>query len=177
MKFRFVAVDGRGRVLRGVMRAENPEDAREIMLAEEVYPKQIEPADEEEKATWAPRERIKARASGAATWAEKKKQEEERPVRAVFRTVGLFGTIGPGLAGLSDGGSFVFIPEKATGEKFVVTLWELEDVRVFGFPRRVLRLTLLDGSMHEFTAGIFLTGSHAKETANHLKKLLKDSNR
>lgn len=176
MKFRFVAVDGRGRVLRGVMRAESPEDAREIMLAEEVYPKQIEPAEEEEKATWAPRERIKARATGAATWAEKKKQEDERPVRAVFRTIGLFGTIGAGQAGLSDSGAFVFIPASG-GEKFTVAAAELEDARVMGFPRRVLRLTLLDGSMHEFTAGIFLTGSHAKETATHLKKLLKESNK
>jgi hypothetical protein len=64
-----------------------------------------------------------------------------------------------GTAGLSDDGAFVFQP--VGGEKLVLPAAQLEDVRVLGFPARILRLTELTGRMHEFSAGFLLASGAA----------------
>lgn len=79
MKFQFTAIDQGGRVRRGVLRAEDEDAAREKLLADDIVPKQLDPADEEEKVTWAPKSRYKARQATPETWNQPRKAGEARP--------------------------------------------------------------------------------------------------
>ncbi len=177
MKYRFRGIDQTGSVLRGVLRADSEEHARELLLGEGVFEKGIEPAGEEEKVTWVPRQRILSRAEqrpgmdtgGAVT------EADARPVRAVFPTRAVHGyeSPTPGKAGLTEHGVFVFVPEAGGGEKLVAGPRELEMVTLAGFPFVVLRLTLLSGRMYEFEAGFFFAKGNARAIRKELTSRLK----
>ncbi len=165
MKFRFAAIDGTGRVLRGVLRAEGEEDARELLLSGDVYAKTLEPADEEEKATWAPRARIMSRHASAGAAAA-----ELRPVAGLFptRCVAGHGAGSAGEAGFAESGEFVYT-QRGGGKPLVVSPGEIEVAALAGFPRRLLRLTLLDGRMIEFDAGFLFASGGARGAVRRLR--------
>jgi hypothetical protein len=174
MKFHFTAIDSRGAVMRGVLRAENEDDARDLLLSEDIFAKQLEPAPEDEKVTWSAKGRVKKRLADAATWNQQKAQENEEPVAAVFETLALTGYDAPvrGRAGLAESGAFVFQPLLEGKERLHLGPADLETVSVSGYPGRVLRLTLVSGRMYEFAAGFFLTRAGAREIQRRLKKEL-----
>ena len=166
MKFQFTAIDSGGRVLRGVLRAENEEDARDLLLSEDVFAKQLEPVDEEEKTTWAPKKRIKERLANPNTWSKQGEGEKEKPISCVFnsRILSGFGAGASGQLGLSESGALVF--QNSEGEAlFQAAESEIELALVCGFPLRVLRVVLLNGKMLEFSAGRVFATSSAKSIA------------
>lgn len=176
MKFRFQGIDGTGSVLRGVMRADTGEHARELLRGEGVFEKKLEPAGEEEKVTWVPRQRILSRAQGTTAGADSPSRGEDvRPVRALFQTKALLGFDKPaeGRAGLTEDGTFVFEPSAREQPRLALPPEELETAHLAGFPARLLRLTLLSGRMYEFTAGFLIASGTAraiqKELAGRLK--------
>ena len=165
MRYSFQAVDEHGRVTRGVLKAESEEQARELLLDENVFPKQLEPAAEDEKVTWAPTRRIKEQYAARSSAG----REEKRPVRAIFETTLLFGTDEaplPGKAGLTEQDEFVFNPRQ--GEPFNFSREEVEVAAIRGFPIRVMRITMLNGRMYEFQAGMIIANGSAKEIARTL---------
>lgn len=174
MKFHFTAIDEGGRVVRGVLRADDEAGARDALLSENVFAKQLQRADEEEKVTWAPRGRIKARMANAATWNKQKEAADAKPVAAAFRTVVLAGhdVQGAGEAGLSEDGAFVFVPDGKDAESLRLGPEDLEIVSLVGFPMRVLRLTLVSGRMVELKAGFFVASGAARQIVRHFKKEL-----
>lgn len=164
MKFHFQAIDEKGRVQRGVLRAESAEAARDVLLAENIFAKKLDPADEAETVTWAPKVRRENRGGSAADSASAK------PVRAFFETTALLGFEMPrrGRAGLTEQGAFVF---ECSGEPaLVLGAADVEAVVLAGFPYRVLRLTLLSGRMYEFAAGLLFANSSAKEALKALRQ-------
>jgi hypothetical protein len=174
MKFQFTAIDQGGRVRRGVLRAEDEDDAREKLLADDIVPKELGPADEDEKVTWAPKSRYKARQATPETWNQPRKESEARPVAAAYQTTAFTGFSGitNGEAGLTEDRDFVFVP--AGGEETLrLAPEELELALVTGFPRRLLRLTLLSGKMYEFAAGMIFTTPEAKEIARTLSRQIR----
>jgi hypothetical protein len=167
MRYSFQAIDEQGRVIRGVLRAENEEEARELLLGENVFPKRLEEAEEGVKVTWAPKGRIKAQYEqrGAGGSAE----EPAKAVRALFSTTLLFGMEGApvaGRAGLTEQNGFVF---EAPGRRLQFAREEVETAAIGGFPGKVLRITLLSGKMFEFRAGVLLAAGSAREIARTLK--------
>lgn len=166
MKFRFTAIDSGGRVLRGVLRAENEEDARDLLLSEDVFPKSLASVAEEEKTTWAPKKRIKERLANPNTWNKQGEGEKEKPISCVFKTRILSGS-GAGASGqlgLSESGALVFQNSKEES-LFQATEAEIELASLCGFPIRVLRVVLLNGKMMEFRAGRIFATSSAKSIA------------
>lgn len=162
MRYRFTAIDGKGRVVRGVMAAESEAEAREILIEDEIYPKQLEEASEE-KVTWAPKRRIQQKLEDARK-AGGTEEKQASPERAIFHTVALFGFENSpvsGKAGLTESGDFIF--QATTGESVRLNPDKTEVVNLSGFPLRVLRFTTLDGRIFEFRAGLILTCAEAKE--------------
>lgn len=174
MKFQFTAVDSGGRIVRGVMRAENEEEARELLLGEDVFPKKLNEVGEEEKVTWSPKGRIKAKVADAATWNKGAAKIDSNIDDLLLTTTAVTGFDRPlqGAAGLNADGDFVFQPRQ-DGETLVVRPSELEILSISGFPRRLLRLTLLSGRMYEFTAGLFLSTANAKAIVRQLSANVK----
>lgn len=148
MKFKFAAIDHTARVVRGVLRAESESDARDLLMGEQVYPKQLSPADDAEPVTWVPRTRVleRARAASAPTADEKL----------------LFGPVRVPLGFISITATYAINLTLRTGEVLHFTPADLEEVRVLGWPRRFLRITTLTGQMYEIPAGIFLTAGWAQ---------------
>ncbi len=176
MKFRFRGIDETGSVVRGVLRAEGEEHARELLLGENVFEKGIEPAGEDEKVTWVPRMRILSRAEERPGMQPAGARDADaQPVRAVFQTRAVHGYEKPvaGKAGLTEDATFVFSPEGGGAERFVARPEELETVQLAGFPFVVLRLTMLSGRMYEFEAGFLVASGNPrairKELAGRLK--------
>lgn len=163
MKLRFQAIDEKGRVVRGVLRAESADDARDLLLAENIFAKKLEPAEESEELTWAPKVRREARTSPNAAAAAPK------AVRALFDTTAVLGfeTDRRGRAGLTETGALVF--EAAGHDPLVIPAAEVEAATLAGFPRRLLRVTLLSGRMYEFTAGVLFASSSARAVAAALR--------
>lgn len=166
MRFTFHAVDAGGRVVRGVMRADDEGAARESLLGEELYAKKLEPAPEETPLTWAPKRAIlaaRAAPSSPATPGEAPKIE-----RHAFETVALHGLPErpSGTAGISPEGDLVFV---AGGRLLArVRAAQVESAAVAGFPSRLLRVVQLDGKMFEFAAGFLLANAGAKGIAREL---------
>lgn len=167
MRWRFKAIDGGGRVVRAVMAAETEEEARELLLGENVFPKRIEPAGEDEKVTWAPKERIKARI--AAGQLGTRKTDDTKPIRAIFDTTCVTGFSAPlqGSAGLAEDGTFVFA---AGSESLRISPDQVEVAAISGFPRRLLRITLLSGKMYEFVAGFLFAKGASKLVARSFRQ-------
>lgn len=167
MRFQFQAIDEHGRVVRGVFSADDEAAARELLVSEHVYPKTLTPADDDAPVTWGPRRRV-----AEALEAHRRQARGERPTprRAIFPTRAVAG-LGPdhpeGQAGLDEAGNFVFAP--TTGDPLLLSPATIEEARLAGFPRRLLRITTLDGTIHEFTAGWILATSEARTVAKALK--------
>lgn len=163
MKFRFAAVDQGGRVFRGVLRADSEEHARELFLLEDCVAKQLEPASEDERATWASKRAVVARAASAPAAAGEAAILSDR-----FAAVAVSGfpDRDSGEAGLGAGGEFVF-----RGAAFSATIRpeEVERIQLCGFPVRLLEFTLLSGKTMAFRAGILI--SHASARAIVVKFL------
>ncbi|CAN5333939.1 hypothetical protein BH09SUM1_BH09SUM1_34090 [soil metagenome] len=167
MKFKFQAIDDAGRVVRGVLRAESAADAREMLLEENCFAKTLDEVGEDEKLTWAPRERIKRRAQEASSHSG---SSVDTTIRASsFQTTAVRGfsesTIGK--AGLTEAGAFAFHPRGEGAEPLLIAAEQIEQASVTGFPARVLRIVLLSGKSYEFSAGYFVANSVAKSIAAH----------
>jgi hypothetical protein len=168
MKLRFQAIDSNGRVVRGVLRAEDDAAARDLMREEGLFAKTLEPVDEEEKVTWSPRNRIKAAMESRTG----DSAEARRIVRSAFATRALSGVEGApsGEAGLSEAGDFVFSPVGDAAEPLLIRREDAEQAVVSGFPVKTLRITLLSGKMYEFAAGMLLANGGAKDVVREFTR-------
>lgn len=169
-KFRFEAIDTAGQVKRGVLQALSQQEARMVLLDNEIHPKRLEEVGGEEKVTWAPKRR--RREEDPASHFYKGAADFTPPVRALFDARILLGEKRGtrGRAGMTGDGSFSF--ESADGKpenSFAVARAELEVARLAGFLPRVLRLVRLDGKMHEFAVGGLFAPAGAKELVKQLK--------
>lgn len=169
MKLRFQAIDQGGRVVRGVLRAESAEEAREFLTGENLFPKTLNECAGEERVTWAPKSRIK---EALAAGGHRDSDSPPRIVAASFRTVAVMGFDAhtAGEAGLGEAGDFVFLPD--SGAPLRIAPGELESALVAGFPARVLRLTLINGRMYEFRAGILLAKGGARSIVRAIRKAM-----
>lgn len=169
-KFTFNAVDTSGRILRGVLRASGEEEARLLLLENQVHPKQLEEAPEDAEVTWAPKPVRKE--DDPASHFYKGSGALESPVRMVFPTRLLDKNIpGPaGSAGLTRSGGFAFQSEENEAASITIDAGEIEIARIEGFFPRVLRIFRLNGRMVEFSVGKLFAHSAAKETMRALNK-------
>lgn len=158
MRFRFQAVDSRGTVVREVMRAESEEEAREILLEEELFPKSLEPVGEDEKVTWASRDRVIRKAGAAAAQITASVPRVGVSVPHVHTTLHHGSESIQGLLGLSEDDTLLFQPDQANAATVVLTPDRVEDARLAGFPLRQLRVFQLDGDLLEFPAGFLFSG-------------------
>ncbi|MCB2155432.1 hypothetical protein KQI84_11135 [bacterium] len=158
MRFRFQAVDSRGRVVREIMRADNEEEAREILLDEELFPKSLEPVGEDEKVTWVARDRVKRRAGEAAARATETAPRVSGSVPHAHTTLHRGNESVQGLLGVREDDTLLFQPDKSNEATIVLTPDRVEDAQLSGFPLRQLRVFQLDGELLEFPAGFLFSG-------------------
>lgn len=169
MKFRFQAIDGQGRVLRGVLRAESEEDARELLLGEEVFPKRLEPAGEDEPVTWAAKGRVKERMKASATGTTAEPAEPLPPGTPVWDTSrAVAGGWEPCRVAITKPG--VLIVEASGASPLTIRRERVEEARLRGFPFWVLAVTMLDGGLHEFRAGFLFPHPGARRCAAALRR-------
>ncbi len=164
MKLRFQAIDQNGRVVRGVLRADSEAEAREMLLAEEAFPKKFDEVPEDEQVTWV-----------SKTWV---KEKHARTQARGEENVTLPAGVSTATAALNDGtgvykgrfaisGSVLYFETSG-----LVRQWpaeKIEDARVTGFPDRWLMVSLLDGSLLEFRAGFIFTPPVFKEALAMIK--------
>lgn len=163
MKLRFEAIDGRGRVTRGVLRAESADEARELLVEEQIYAKRLEPVGEEVPLTWAPKAR-RTRGGNAPS-------SDERPVRHLYNTT-MHRPGEPmvaGRLGLTESGLAVFEPADAMIGALAFPVDSLEVVALTGLVARRLRLVLLNGRTIEFEAGTVFADSAITAITRHLQ--------
>ena len=166
MRFRFQAVDSRGNVVREVLRAENEDEAREILFEEELFPKSLEPVGEDEKVTWVARERVMRRQSEAAAKATETAPRISGAVPHTNTTMHRGPESTQGLIGLREDGTMLFQPDRTEHATVVLTPADVEDARLSGFPLRQLRIFQLDGDLLEFPAGVLFAGPLYRRIAN-----------
>jgi hypothetical protein len=155
MRFRFVAVDSGGRIVRGVLRGDSEQDARESLLADDHFPKSLEAVADDEPVTWASRGRFRARQQAAAA--------ESPRVVAETRLTSLIGVCEGEAVTLrlsSDGAFQVIAGAGVVAASIHVDRLEL--AAISGFPGRVLRLVTLDGISYDFHAGWVLAQRSAR---------------
>lgn len=161
MKLHFEAIDGRGRVTRGVLKADSEQDARDRLMAEEIYPKRFTPAADDEPITWAPKVRRTAgtQRGGSA-------DSDLRPVRHCRRVQRLRAGEAPveGTLGLTEDGRLVF----QSADQLVIEPADVEIANHRGFPQRILEVMLVDGRLLRFTAGTLFASSETSAIAKHL---------
>ncbi len=169
MKFHFTAIDGNGRVVRGTLRAGNEDNARELLLSENIFSKKLEPADEEEKITWFPRKKILERTAAANAAGQTK---EQRCVANTFPTTILGGEHAnhSGEAGLTEDGDFIFVYTDNKADPIIVSPDQTETIDILGFPTRTLRVTLISGKMYEFNAGLIFANGSARQIKLQFKQ-------
>lgn len=168
VKLHFIAIDGGGRVVRGVLRAESEEEARELMLGENLVARKFEPADENEKVTWAAKGAIKARlAAGSSSGIAERSTHPEAHVFST-RLLRAAGNV-EGTAGLDAAGDFLFVPKAGGEEMLRVRGEDVEVATIHGFPGRVLRLTLITGRMLDFAAGFLFASGSARAIARQFR--------
>lgn len=167
MKLRFAAIDQQGRVIRGVLRADTLEEAREALMGEGIFPKTLDAVDESEKVTWAPRSRIRERLASAQGGGFS--AGDKPPLRdTLFPTTRHAASASaPGRLGLAEDGTTIFQPTDGPEER--LTAADLELATAAGFPARRLRLVTLDGRTIEFTAGFLLLNPRARKVLAALK--------
>lgn len=162
MKLQFEAIDGKGRVVRGILRAESEEDARDLLMAEEIYAKRLIPCPEEATPTWAPK--VRARSSRPVPEAER------LPVRHVLQTAlrEAGAAPQPGRLGLTESGEAVVF-EPASGDPRRWTIDEIEVATVHGLIVRELTITLNNGRSLVFDGGTVFAASEAGSLAKHIQ--------
>ncbi|MEO8376535.1 MAG: hypothetical protein ABI579_02605 [Candidatus Sumerlaeota bacterium] len=167
-RYRFQAIDETGRVVRGVLRADGDDSARDILRDEALFPKTLDAVSEDEKITWSPRNRIKAAAQRPASVA--RNNAPPRIVRAPFDTECLrgFEHVAAGEAGLADDDRFVFQPKGAAA--LTISADEVEQVSIAGLLSKRLSIVLVSGKSYEFTAGTIFSKASAKLIASTLSK-------
>ncbi|MEQ8822222.1 MAG: hypothetical protein RLY93_18460 [Sumerlaeia bacterium] len=168
MKYEFQAIDSRGTVRRGVLRAESEEEAREFLLGEELFPKTIGPADEECKVTWTPRQRIKRQLeakSGGGEPARSQGKVLAEGAAALLRN----GQRAVGTLTVTAERELAFTP-RGQGEPVVLPAEKIEQASFRGFPFRWLVVTTLDGALYEFPAGFLLPGRVYRVAVRTLKE-------
>ncbi len=164
MKFRFEAIADGGVVTRGVLRAENEDEAREILLGEAVFPKSLEATSEDEKVTWAPASLVKEKLEKHRQSFEQTEVSfsDDSPKMEVTCLFGL-GGYHRGRVGVSRSNELVFEPASEKVEMFSVKRENVEVVRYMGFfPRRV-QVVLLNGKTYEFSCGQLFVSSTMKQ--------------
>lgn len=168
-RYRFQAIDGTGRVVRGVLRADDAESGRSVLREESLYPKTLEEVSDEEKVTWSPRNRIKAAVHGSAA---SHGEAVARIVRAAFATECVRGYDKSlvGEVGLADDDRFLFQPKEHGHEPLVISAADVEQVSFTGLMTKLLTIVLVSGKSYEFTAGSVFPNSSAKLIASTLAK-------
>jgi hypothetical protein len=167
-KYRFSAVDTAGQIKRGVLKAASLEEARDLLFDNQVQPKQLVEAGDDEAITWAARP--VRREDDPASHFYRKEAKAAPPVRALFPATALGGSLAGkrGRGGLTADGSFAF---QADGEApLTVAREDLEVATLSGFLPRILRIIRIDGRMHEFSVGILVAPAGARETRKTLNK-------
>lgn len=160
MKLRFEAIDGKGRVTRGVLRAESEEDARDLLMAEEIYAKRFEECGEDVPPTWAPK--VRRQRGGQAI-----SDAERRPVRHCFATTLRAGALA-GTLGLSESGEAVVF-QVGDGDPQRFSIEDIEVATVHGLLSRELTITLNNGRSLVFDAGNIFRSSEASSLARHIQ--------
>jgi len=164
MKFRVQAIDAGGRVVRATLRAESEDEARAMLLAEEIFPKRVEPAAEDEPVTWTSKTWVKdkmERARGSASSAESIRipagasTSATTLVEGAARTRGRFAAVA---------GTLYFEPEGRAADTRSWSADRIETALIQGFPARRLVVCLVDGGLLEFDAG-FLFAAPPFKTA------------
>ncbi|MCC5875413.1 MAG: hypothetical protein JJU11_04250 [Candidatus Sumerlaeia bacterium] len=169
-KFSFQAVDTEGRIIRGVLKAESSDHARELLFDNQVHPKQLDETDGETKVTWAPKPT--RREDNPASHFYKGTNTVESPVRETFsaRLVTREKAPVPGTAGLTRSSGFAFQSEVDEGASMTIAREDIEIARIEGFFPRMLRIFRLNGRMEEFAIGGMFAPASAKETMRTLNK-------
>lgn len=169
-KFSFQAVDTEGRIIRGVLKAENADQARDLLFDNQVHPKQIDETDDDAKITWAPKPL--RREDNPASHFYKGTDTVESPVRETFTARLITREKAPvaGTAGLTRSGGFAFHSEVDESSSMTIAREDIEIARVEGFFPRMLRIFRLNGRMEEFAVGGLFAPAAAKETMRTLNK-------
>lgn len=174
MKFRVQAIDESGRPREFVVRADSEDAAREALLADAVFPKRIEPADDDEKVTYVSRTKVEERLASA--------RREAGPAPAVapdriphdapvFRTAFTDGRSAQAAwLAVPGPGKVMAALGSRDAKPIVLTRDEVEDARLAGFPLRVLRIFALDGRLFEFRAGVLFSHPVAKAARKALSR-------
>lgn len=165
MKLRFEAIDGKGRVTRGVLRADSEEEARDLLMAEEIYPKRFEECPEDLAPTWAPKVR---RQRGGQSLPD----GERRAVRHCFETVLLAGGVA-GKLGLSESGEAVVF-ETRDGEPQRFPIDDIEVSSVHGLLSRQFTITFNNGKTMVWEAGSIFRGTEAPALVRHIQSRKKN---
>ncbi|MBI5154003.1 hypothetical protein HZA57_02100 [Candidatus Poribacteria bacterium] len=171
-RFRFDAIDEKGTVIRRVMKAEDGEQARAVLVENRLFPKHITETDGEEPVTWV------SRRDGLSSSQLHGAGESRLPVQAVrpgATTLHRGGESVPGTLAVFSSGEVRFTPQRDPGEGFRWSADDVETARITGFPLRMLRVHLLDGDLLEFPAGflfaapVFRAALDALSGARHFK--------
>ncbi len=170
MKARFVAIDEQGRVKRGVLSAENEDEARLALLEDGIYLKKFEAASDDDKVTWVARKKIQQkhqRVQQAHTG--KSGSEEETPTKLRTETICLFGLESPsnGTIGMAKSGNAVFQSQDQE-HRVVLDATEVEVISISGILAKKLRVVLISGKMYEFSAGFIIAKSNIRELCKKL---------
>lgn len=174
MKFHTESINERGAVVRCTLSAESREQVRELLLAESLFVKRIDPAPDDAPVTWTPKdagvERLRAVVHGRATATG---ASPAAKVVASASTTLLASTDRPARRGsltVYDDGRLVFEATGAPALKREIAPAEVEIAALTGFPARRLNVSLLSGELVEFTAGLLVSGAAYKRAVALLEK-------
>lgn len=141
-----------------MLRAEDPAEARELLLLEGLYAKQLDPATEEDPITWAAKRSTKEKLAAATP---DQASFPSEPTRHLFPATLLAQPHVEGKAGLAEDGRFSFRSVDPS-RSFALARDELEEVSLRGWFRKTLRLTHLDGRQWELHLGHLFTPTAAR---------------
>lgn len=166
MKYRVQAIDSKGRVVRVVLRAESEDEAREMLLAEELFAKRLDEAPDGEAVTWVSKTWVKDRLERARSGAAAAGESPRIPSAAATAPT----TMADGHRAVrgrfaAHDGRIYFEPEGRPQDTRVWQPESIETTRIAGFPARRLCVFLIDGSMVEFAAGFAFAGAAFKAAA------------
>ncbi len=167
MKFRFEAIDEQGNVLRRVLRAESEEGAREALLAEGIFPKRVEPVAEEEKVSWSPKAAARDLQQRVHGLKDRNAASEPDIRERLAATLRRGEKAHRGSLVIRSDNSILF---EADELKIEMHRDKVETARIAGFPLRVLRVSMLDGELLEYPAGLIFAPSFHKRIVALLKR-------
>lgn len=162
MKFRFQAVNESGNAMRGVMRADSEDDARQRLLAQNIFPKHIEPAPEDEKITWASRSPSEIRPGSSWRHPGPTKVDMPQGTRLLEAVYNQHGSPVRGQLGVTPQGKVGFRSKDGETE-FWLEREDVEGVYLRGFPFRQLQIVRVDGDDLLAPAGFLFPAPLPKE--------------